>query len=178
MHNVLPVEEINEDVPNPILKKIISIIILVFLLSLVVSYLLLGYPLSSILASNYESKIIKENTLNYGNVSIFFLEDSYLILKNHYLENEAVEIAACLKGYKDTNYFIEEIYFPKVVAQSVNQIIFNECSSNTMIILHSHPYKKCIASKQDILTLSEQKHKNNESLMIVMCSPNQFNIYG
>ncbi len=158
-------------------KKIVIGIISIFLLILISSYFLLSYPIYPIIASNYESYEIEEKTILTDEFSIVFLEKTYEILKNNYLENEEVEITACLLGDKKNNYFIDEIYFPEVITQSVTHVIFKPCPDGTLIWLHSHPYKRCIASKQDIDTLNKQNN-NNETLMMIMCSTTQFNIYG
>ena len=159
------------------IKKVGVKIISIFLLGLILSYLLLGYPIYPIIASNYDSHSIEGNTIFTEDANIVFLVDTYDILKEHYLKNEEVEISACLNGYVENNYFIEEVFFPEVITKSVNSITFKSCPEETIIWLHSHPYKKCIASKQDLNTLDKQKNNNKKIAMVIMCSETQFNIY-
>ena len=178
MQDLPPRENVTEELERDSkLKKITIIILSIFLLSLTMSYFLLGQPIYSIIASNYESNEIEGNTIFTKEFSISFLDKTYELFKNYYLENADVEISACLIGDKENNYFINEIYSPEVITQSVNSITFKSCPKETIIWLHSHPYKRCIASKQDIWLLNKQKNKNSDMLMIIMCSTTQFNIY-
>lgn len=159
-------------------KKIIISIVSIFLLLLITSYFLMGYPIFQIIAGNYESHELIGNTIFTEEYSIVFLHGEYNKLITHYLDNEEVEISACLRGYKENNYFIEEVYFPEIIYQDVNRVEFKACPTETLIWLHSHPYKRCIASSQDIKTLKIKKDNFEEALMMIMCSTTQFNIYG
>ena len=109
--------------------------------------------------------------------SIIFLENTHLLLKEEYLNNEHVEISVCLQGYKEIIYYVTSLYFPEIIEQSVDHVKFRQCPKETIIWLHSHPYNKCIASEQDILTLKKQKEISEDILMLIMCSTNQFNAY-
>jgi len=52
------------------------------------------------------------------------------------------------------------------------------CSAETKIMLHSHPYKSCVASDTDINTLAKTKKSNPDFLMVIMCEPARFSVYG
>ncbi len=179
MHDLLSRKEIDEILEKDSkIKKIIVGILSIFLLILICSYFLLGYHLYTIIAGNYESHAIEGNKIFTEEYNIVFLNEEYENLKNNYLENENVEISACLRGYKEKNYFIEEVYFPDIISQDVSHVTYKSCPAGTIIWLHSHPYKRCIASSQDIKTLKIQKNNFEGALMMIMCSLNQFNIYG
>ena len=92
--------------------------------------------------------------------------------------NLEVETSMCLKGTKGHNYFISEIYEPDIIEQSYNHVSFRPCSEDTIIVLHTHPYKRCIASKQDLKMLGDLRERNEDALIMIMCEPTRFAIYG
>jgi len=155
--------------------KIIGIVLLL----LISSYFLLGSAVFPLLASMSESNIVDSNKIYVGsNVVIAFHNDTYEAIKNIYAEGLAQEFAACLKGNKiGDEYHIDEIIRPIVIDQSFNHIKFRSCPLDTLILLHSHPHKRCIASNQDIITLQKIKENNNNSLIMVMCGMGEFSVY-
>ena len=99
-------------------------------------------------------------------------------LKEIYLSNQAVEFKACLKGNKvDEIYIIDELYIPETFSQQFNRVVAEPCSSDSLVSLHSHPYKRCVPSQQDIRNFNLFKERSPEALMIVMCEPNKFSIH-
>lgn len=160
------------------LRKIIIKILSLLLLILFLSYFLLSYSLFPILESLFESKAAKENKIELDKFTIYFEDDIYEELQKYYHKNQSVEFAACLKGEKKKgDYTINEIYLPQMTEQSFNRVTFNSCSEDTIILLHSHPYRRCIASQQDLITLEESKLINGDRLMVIMCEPNRFSVY-
>ena len=153
MSDVQPREEIEELLENPKWKKAIIAVTGLLLLALIVSYLLVSFPIYTILESKYESIQINENSIKLNEFSIIFENNTYSELKRLYIENQEAEISVCLKGIKDINYHIFEIYEPEIIEQSYNHVSFKPCSEDTIIVLHTHPYKRCIASKQDLMML-------------------------
>ena len=73
---------------------------------------------------------------------------------------------------------IISFYQPDVYEESVSHVSFEPCSPDTTIMLHTHPYKRCIASDTDMNTLSETKKNNPEVIMVVMCEAKRFSVYG
>ncbi len=161
------------------LSKIITMSIGIFLLLLFTSYFLLGSSLFPILESIFESTESEGNVIKIDqNTSIVFEENTYEELQEIYFEDLSKEFAICLFGKKESNiYSIDEIFIPEIIEQSFNHVRFKSCPRETLILLHSHPYRKCIASEQDLITLDNVKQNNNQSLIVIMCEPNRFSIY-
>ena len=178
MSNLQPRDEIEELLENPWWKKVIIITLSILLLALIISYFLVSFPIYSILEGKSESVEISENTITLREFSIIFEGSTYNELKNIYLENLEVETSVCLEGVKSHNYFISEIHEPEIIEQSYDHVSFKPCSADTIVVLHTHPYKRCIASKQDLKMLEGLKEKNEEALIMIMCEPTRFTIYG
>ena len=170
-------QENQEFLENTKTKKILILIITIFLLFLIGSYFLLSYPIYPLIGSLSESKIIKNNTIKLDDFSIIFTNNTYEKLKENYLQNQKVEISVCLKGIKNKNYIITSIYQPEIIDKSFNHITFKQCSKDSLIVLHSHPFKRCIASYQDIKTLKNIKKINQDTIMLIMCETDRFTIY-
>nr|MBA4405183.1 hypothetical protein [Nanoarchaeum sp.] len=149
----------------------------IFLIILILSYFLISYPLFPILESLFESRISQDNKIILDNFSIIFKNDTYRELQELYYSNQSTEIAVCLIGEKKIDYFIYSLYSPETIEQSFDHVRFKSCTDDTLIILHSHPFRKCIASEQDLKMLNETKQSNNQSIIIIMCEPNRFSIY-
>jgi hypothetical protein len=168
-------KEINEGAP--ILKRFMIIIMAIFLLFLVTSYILLGYPVFPILESLSESNLADNKTIFLEEFSIIFLGDTYRSLQSYYNQDLSVEMVVCLKGNINGDYIINEVYQPNIIEQTFNHVTFMPCSEDTIILLHSHPFRHCIASQQDLFTLDSIKEKNSNSLMVIMCESDRFSIY-
>lgn len=161
------------------LGKILTVLMGVFLLFLFTSYFLLGSSLFPILESIFESREAENNIIKIDqNTSILFEENTYSDLQNIYFEDVSKEFAVCLFGDQKSNiYSIKKIFIPEIIEQSFNHVRFKSCPQETIILLHSHPYRRCIASEQDLITLDNLKNNNNQSLIVIMCEPNRFSIY-
>jgi len=170
-------QEDQEFLEEPKLKKILMFITTIFILFLIGSYFLLSYPLYPIIGSMSESKLIENNTIELNNFSIVFTNNTYEKLKEVYLQNQEVEISMCLKGIKNKDYIITSIYQPEIIEQSFNHVTFKQCSQDSLIMLHSHPFKRCIASYQDIKTLKDRRKINQDNIMLIMCEIDRFTIY-
>jgi hypothetical protein len=173
---MIPKETIEDR--ESIWKKIILVSTSIILILLVVSYILASYPLFTIISSLSESKSAKNEIIVMNDFSVLFTENTYEELQEYYNKDLSVEMAVCLKGIKVENYTIDEIYQPRIIDQTFSHVLFEPCSKDTLILLHSHPFRKCIASEQDLLTLNAIKQDNNDSLMIIMCEPDRFSVYG
>lgn len=159
-------------------KRILSIVAGVFIAVLIISFVFVNFPLSDILAGKSESKIILNNTINLGNFSIVLQNGTYDELRTIYFDNPKTEIAACLVGKTEGSfYLIDSLYLPKIYSKTFSEVIFGPCSNSTTIMLHSHPYKHCIASDTDINTLNETKKENPNIIMVIMCEAKRFAVY-
>ncbi len=165
--------------PHPLWKRILIIVIGLFLLGLILSYFLLSYPIFPILESLLESKNSEDNKITLDNLEIIFEGNTFDQLHTLYHSNQSVEFAACLNGEKQGNqYLINQVFEPEISSQTFNHVSFKPCPTNSLILLHSHPYRRCIASEQDLITLEEIKQENPDILMVIMCEPNRFSVYG
>ncbi len=75
-------------------------------------------------------------------------------------------------------YHITSFYFPKMYRQLFNQVVFESCSPETLILLHTHPYKRCSASSTDLNTLRTAQQANPDVLMMVLCEKERVAVYG
>ena len=170
-------EEIIEEKEDSKIKKILIILMAIFLIFLITSYIV-GGNLLQILESLSESKKAENKIIYADNIIINFQENTYEKLQELYLNNQDVEIVACLKGEKINEiYEIKELFIPKISEQTVSHVSYNPCPNSTLITLHSHPYKRCIASQTDINNLKEVKQRNLNTLMVIMCQPDRFSVY-
>ncbi len=166
-----------ELIDNPRWKKVLIGITGLFLLFLILSYFLISYPVYPILASLFESKVAENKTIEFDKFSIIFTDDNYDRLQTYYHHDLSVEMVVCLKGIIENNYIIDEIYQPEIIEQTYNHVTFKPCSSDTLILLHSQPFRHCIASEQDMKTLDIIKNRNKDSIMVIMCEPDRFSLY-
>jgi hypothetical protein len=168
------VEEEQEE--DSLLKKIMLVVIGGFLALLFFSYVIIQYPLGNIIAGQSESTPLHNNVLVLDDFNIVFLEGTAAQLEQIYLNEQRVEFSVCLQGIKEKDYFITSLYKPKTYSQNFNHVSFEPCV-DSLIILHSHPYKSCIASQTDISLLEQSKKENKDVLMVVMCEPQRFSVY-
>tara|TARA_Y100000310_G_scaffold179691_1_gene179658 strand:- start:1660 stop:2229 length:570 start_codon:yes stop_codon:yes gene_type:complete len=161
------------------IKAIYKVVIALILLFLFLSILVLGYDLMDILAGKSSSSKLNHGlTLNFNQESIVFSQKSYEKLKNLYLNNQKTEIKVCLTGFKqENNYQVNNIYIPKTKSKSVFQVTSSPCNKETIISLHTHPYKHCIFSKQDIESYESFKNTNKDGIIGIMCEIDRFNFY-
>jgi len=168
--------EIEEE--ESIYKKILIIVTGVFLVLLVLSFIFVNFPIVDVIEGFFESKPVQGNVISLDNFSISLENGTYGILNDTYFKNQKNEISACLLGYKEGNvYHITSLYRPEIYSQTFSSVSFKECSNETLIILHTHPYKQCIASEADIVLLNKTKNLNPDVLMVVMCESGRFSVY-
>jgi len=173
-----PEEKIQDFEKESILKKTFIGFISFFLLFLLLSYFLVSPSIFPILESLFESNTVEGDTIILDDYTIIFSNNTYKDLQKNYYKNQSVEFVVCLEGKKEAKeYTIKRIYLPEISDQSFNHVSFKPCSESTIALLHSHPYRRCIASQQDLITLNNLKEINSERLMIIMCEPNRFSVY-
>lgn len=169
-------EEITEE--KSIFKKVIFLIIGLILITMFVSFVFVSYPVGNILAGRSESALIKSNVIFLSNFKIILENGTYEKLEGLYFNDRTKEISICMQGYKnDDDYYISSFYQPTVYDESVSHVSFEPCSSDTLIMLHTHPFKHCIGSDTDMNTLDETKKNNPNVVMVVMCEAKRFSVY-
>lgn len=172
MHDILEEEQESK------LKKILVMVGSIILIILIISYILVSFPIFSKIASISESNEIQDNTIYLDNFKVTFSKEVYQELQSKYQQSIGLEFASCLIGKKENNnYDIKEIYFPQIIEQSFSHVKFKQCIQETLIVLHSHPSGNCIGSEQDILSLEESKQTNQNSLIMIMCGEKRFTTY-
>ncbi len=166
-------EEEHEEEKPSIWYKIVILFISLFLIFLMVSFSFVSYPIGNILQGMLVSEMPVNNTLSFGNITLIFEGNTLEKLEQIYFENQKTEFSACLIG---ENSIVTKLYQPKFFDKSFSHITSEPCSSDSIIMLHSHPYKSCIPSQTDLNTLKKAQVGNPDLLMIVMCEPNRFNV--
>lgn len=166
------------------IKRTIITVVGIVLGILIVTNLVFTFPIMDLIYGQIVSKPIIGDTIELEDFSIVFENSTYEILKSFYFEEQKVEFSICLLGYKQeetedakTIYYITSLYQPKIYSQSLTHVSFESCSKDALIILHTHPYKSCIASQADILALNKTREVNPSALMVVMCEPARFSVY-
>jgi hypothetical protein len=161
---------------NKILVSIISIILLL----LFVSYFVFA-PVSDTLRGRLRSEEIRNNTLQFEDITLQFTNDTESYLAQLYTDNQEVrgfETSACLKGERSGNtYTITEVFEPQIFSQSYNHVNFETCPSDTLVMLHTHPHLRCEASTTDKETFENRKERSPDLLMVIMCAPNNYVVY-
>lgn len=169
--------EEEEEFEESKLRKVFVFLIAIFLLILFLGYFF-ALPLEAQIISLFLSDKAVDNQVDFSfeNRLIFF-NNSLEELQEIYLSNQAVEFKACLKGEKvGETYNINELYVPETFSQKFNQVVAEPCSSDSLVSLHSHPYRRCVPSQQDMNNFNRFKERSPDALMIVMCGPDRFSI--
>ncbi len=169
----------NEENKNPLLKRIFLICISLFLILLMTSYIFASYPIGNIIGGKLESSPIENGIIELEEFQILFDKETLNHLKKIYKNEQKVEFSVCLSGKilnKET-YYITSLYQPKMYQQTFNHVSSAPCPKDSLIMLHSHPYKSCLASQTDLDTLSESKSINQNIIMVIMCELERFSVY-
>lgn len=170
-------KEIDLDEPPKKASKIVLIILGIIGVFLMISFIFVTYPISGIIKGKLDSTLLENNQLKLDTFSIIFEDNSAQILESMYYEEQKNEFSVCLSGEKiDGDYYIDSLYQP-AQRRSFNQVSFESCSPETLMILHTHPYKRCAASSADLVMLAGSKERNEDVLMVVMCEPDRFSVY-
>ena len=160
------------------IKVVIWFLVGIFLILLIISFVFVTYPTGNIIEGRLESNPVRNNIIDLNEFDIIFEENSLEKLQSIYFDEQKVEFSVCLTGRKlNNNYHINDLYKPVTYSQSFNSVSFEPCNKETLIILHSHPYKSCIASQVDINMLRSNQQRNKDVLMVVMCEPDRFSVY-
>tara|TARA_Y100000034_G_C6847771_1_gene384213 strand:+ start:234 stop:803 length:570 start_codon:yes stop_codon:yes gene_type:complete len=160
------------------LKKIFVPVGSIFLLLLFLGYFF-AIPIQDQITSLFSTEEVENNQVDFSfNNTLIFSNNSLDELEEIYLSNQAVEFKACLKGLKvEETYIINDLYIPKTFSQKFNQVVAEPCSSESLVSLHSHPFRRCTPSQTDINNFKGFKEKSPDALMIIMCETNRFSIH-
>ena len=148
-----------------------------------VLWIFAGFPIGGIIRGQIESTPLESGTLKLDEFTIEFEEEVLFELLDLYYANQAYEFSVCLQGEFSENfllkdsYYIDSLYVPLIYEQSYSHVQFESCSSDTLIMLHTHPYKSCLASSTDLDTLASSQILNPDMVMLVMCEPERFSVY-
>jgi len=165
-------DEINEQ-PS-VLRRVLIRGIGLFLIILII----VGFILAETLLGVIGSVQIDSVRLTHPQATITFTPAALNSLRAHYIANEHREIKACLSGNITADaYAIDTIFFPPINSASVVHINTPRCPQETLIDLHSHPVRRCLASEQDLRVYRSLLPTNPDLLMLIMCSTTRFSVY-
>ncbi len=159
--------------------KILSVMMAIMF----VLWIVAGFPVGGIIRGQIESTPLEEGVLKLDNFTLEFDDVVLSELLTLYYANQAEEFSVCLSGefsenliFKDS-YYIDSLYVPEMYEQSYSHVRFESCDSSTIVMLHTHPYKSCLASSTDLDTLASSQEFNPDMVMLVMCEPERFSVY-
>jgi proteasome lid subunit RPN8/RPN11 len=180
LESINEAELLREDVKqtHPAFKKIFIIISALTIAFLFLSLTYLQYPLFNVIQGRIESRSPNNNVLELKDFNIVFSDSAMNSLSASFSVNQEVETVRCLKGnIEGNNYYITEVYTPRIYEQSFRHVSSEPCSDDTLIMFHTHPYRSCVASDTDLVTLKANQERNPNLIMIIMCEPDRFSTY-
>lgn len=167
-----------EEEKHYVLKKVLIAVIAFFLLALFLPYYLLGPNTISIIEGALASSKIENLTVKGDGFSVAFEKSAYENLLGVYNKNQRYEFKACLTGKTlGKDYIIDGILLPSMLSQDFAQVTAEMCPIGTLASLHSHPYRMCIPSWQDLKNFEAFKTISPNGLMMIMCKEDRFYVY-
>ena len=157
-------------------KKTFNRLIATFLVLLMLSFLYLSAPVYTyIYGLAGSSKVNLQNEITFKNqVTVQINEETLHFLQELY-DPLGDERAVCLQGeIKKDKYIITDYYKPLVFDRAWNRVSHEPCRNDTIIMLHTHPFKRCAPSRTDENTLRITQITNPEIIMLVMCGKRRF----
>lgn len=152
----------------------------ILLLLLLAGYFVFG-PIDHTIRGQIASSALKDNEINFGEYLLLFYNGTGAELESiyqEYQEVQLVETSVCLKGFiYNQTYAVQEIFRPRIIMATFNSVTFEPCPQDTIVMLHTHPYKSCLASDQDKETFAKNKENNPDLLMLVMCEERRYTLY-
>lgn len=160
-------------------KRVLFGFTFALILALMLSFLLPGTAFHYLAAQFGSSTVGKATiTLDTGQ-RIVFEDNTYQELLGIYHANQRHETKICLEGRKEnSDFMVEDITQPLIHSQSFSHVSSEPCGPDTIISLHTHPYKSCFFSYQDTLNLESLKALNQDAFIGLMCEPERFRFYG
>ncbi|MFA6888629.1 MAG: Mov34/MPN/PAD-1 family protein [Candidatus Woesearchaeota archaeon] len=176
------VEEPEEHPIWKVVKKTVLIIMGLFLLYLTISYIGFGSEIINIIHGQLASEKIQQTDNYYyftlNTTTVIFSNALYEQILLLYETNQQHEFIACLYGtYENETYTLTELAVPEIYSQSVFRVVSAGCDK-ALVTLHSHPYKHCLFSDQDIISYNSFAAENDNGLYAMMCEENRFNWIG
>ena len=173
--------ELEEEKKPSVFMRVFIILVGLFCIALIISYVVVDPRVGDIVGGLAESERLNLDTLSMPinkEQTLTIAPEVYTELKKIYFDNVRHEFKVCLLGeINDQVYNITALVEPTIHSQSSFQVISDPCPDETLVLLHTHPYKRCIASQQDIKSLKKFKETNEETIMGVMCEVDRFNLY-
>ena len=157
------------------LRIIFLRVVAVLLVLLMLSFIYLSAPVYTFIYGFAGSSRVVDNEITFRNeVTVFFDEETLAFLQELY-DPLGDERAVCIRGeIKDDEYFVEDYYKPRVFERAWNMVSHEPCDEDTIIMLHTHPFKRCAPSRTDENTLRITQSRNPEIIMLVMCGTRRF----
>ncbi|HME86863.1 MAG TPA: hypothetical protein VKE88_00435 [Candidatus Nanoarchaeia archaeon] len=163
----IPEESEQDEKRRAIIKSVLSI----FLVLLLVTFLIPADIFSSII----EGKKPKEDSIQLNQLTIMFTNNTYEDIQKHFLQHQLTEFKLCLQGtVNNSKYLVTSYYQPEILFASPVSVHSRICDQNTIIDLHSHPFRNCLFSDQDIISHTKSKQRNPETISAIMCDYNRF----
>ena len=173
------IEDLDEEKPSKI-KKALIILSIISVLIIFVLYASLGPVLHHIEGKIHSNNIISSSLIIKPFI-IHFEENTSSILSQLFINNQEinnVEMSVCLEGHNiGDEYYINKVFYPKIIEQTMTHVTFSTCPYNSVIMLHSHPFGDCLASETDLTTLKKIHKTNPSMLMLIMCGNNTYALY-
>lgn len=157
-------------------KKFFIRSIAVFLVFLMLSFIFLSAPVYTFIYGFVgSSRIDDNNEIVFRNSVVVSFEEEVLLFLQELYDPLGDERAVCLLGeIKEDVYFVDDYYKPVVFDRAWNRVSHAPCSDETIIMLHTHPLKRCNPSRTDENTLRITQISNPEIIMMVMCGSRRF----
>ncbi len=170
--------ESEESIIPPLIKKIILLIMGLFIILLMVTFIFGTFPLGDIIQGKTQSSLLQGDMLILPEFLIVLKNNTAQALEELYLEEQQEEFSVCLQGtFENKIYSITSFYQPVTYQRAFNHVTFESCNVDTLIMLHSHPYKRCVASQTDLDTLKKSQEQNPQMLLVVMCEQRRLAVY-
>jgi len=173
-HNIkLHTHELEEETEEQkkrrkVMKAVFSVILAIMVLSFIIPY--------DVLNSLISSSELNGNSIETQSAKVLFKPETLTKLQDYYKANQLTEFKLCLTGFiKDGAYYVTDFYEPKILFKTPVSIHSEICNESTIIDLHTHPFKNCLFSEQDIMSF--KNIMNKEVLGAVMCDTSRFNFY-
>ena len=168
--------EVEEETPaQKRLKKISRFVIGLLLVLMLFSFII---P-TNIVLSIIESKQVVNAEIQLEDRKVVFENNAYDRLKEFYLQNQLTEFKVCLTGdIKNNDYIVNSFYVPETFSKTPISVRSVFCDQNTIITLHTHPFKNCLLSTQDIVSFNRFRQINPKAITAVMCDTDRFAFYG
>lgn len=130
-------------------------------------------------STQLSGEFVNETFYFNSEIEIKLSEKLHQELIDLYDKNQPLEMKSCLRGEITQNngkkiYEVNEIYVPFIFSQSYSHVSFVPCDIDTIIDIHSQPRKNCLLSNTDFNTFNQIREQNEDIIMGVMCSHNEF----